>query len=43
MKSCFFVLVLAIYDSFYSKKRPVHTSCRSGAQKNSELLDGHES
>jgi hypothetical protein len=39
----FFVLVPAIYDSLYSEKRPVHTSCRSGAQKIREMLDGHES
>jgi hypothetical protein len=39
----FFVLVPAIYASLYFEKRPVHTSCRSGAQKNREMLDGHES
>ena len=39
----FFVLVPAIYASLYSEKRPVHTSCRSGAQKIGEMLDGHES
>jgi hypothetical protein len=39
----FFVLVPAIYASLYSKKRLVHTSCRSGARKIREMLDGHES
>jgi hypothetical protein len=43
MVSYFFVLVPAIYASLYSKKRSIHISCRSGAQKNREMLDGNES
>ena len=39
----FFVIVPAIYEWLYAEKRPVHTSCRSGAQKIREMLDGHES